>query len=278
MPNTKSSIEEVVADDELLVGNTRQRRERILACLQEEEFVKTTGLSRLLRVSKVSVRKDLDFLEQQGLLKRVHGGAQLAASAESLLDLSARYMVNKTAKKQIAMEAVKMINVPGMTIYVDTGTTNLLLAQAISRDLAITVVTNSMSTISALEGRDACRVVTLGGVVDHKRKVFTGLWTDNLLDRFSFDLIFLGADSVTEDGYGCDDLPLGEVIRKAISRSKRSYVLADSSKVGRRCSSFYAGPAGITSWITDSRLDPEFKKKFESLGGSITIANAGESK
>ncbi|MHB9037156.1 MAG: DeoR/GlpR family DNA-binding transcription regulator, partial [Armatimonadota bacterium] len=141
-----------------------------------------------------------------------------------------------------------------------------------------TIVTNSMSTISALEGLDACKIVTLGGVVDHRRKVFTGLWTDHLLDRFSFDLVFTGADSVTEDGFGCDDLPLGEVIRKAVSRSKRSYVLTDSSKVGRRCSSFYAGPAGMTSWITDDRLDPEFKKSFELLGGRITIADTGESK
>ncbi|MHB9037157.1 MAG: DeoR family transcriptional regulator, partial [Armatimonadota bacterium] len=139
MLDNKSSIEEeVMVDDDILVGSARQRRERILTCLQAEEFVKTAGLSRLLKVSKVSVRKDLDFLEQQGLVKRVHGGAQLAASAESLLDLSSRYMVNKTAKKQIALEAVKLIDAPGLTVYIDTGTTNLLLAQAIPRDLAIT--------------------------------------------------------------------------------------------------------------------------------------------
>lgn len=237
-------------------GRIEQRRGAILTRLQEQDFIQTSYLSRLLGISEVTIRKDLEFLEQRGFLKRSHGGAQLADNALSLLDLSERYMLNRSAKEQIVREAIKLLQQPGLYIYVDTGTTNLLLARAIPRDLPITVITNSFSTIMALEGRSSCRVITLGGVVDYQYKIFQGPWTDAQLERFSFDFLFAGADSVSEEGFGCSDLVQSELLRKAISRARATYVLADSSKVDKRANNIYAKPAEMTGWITDSKVNP----------------------
>jgi len=256
------------------VVNLQQRREQILAYLEQETFVRTAQLSRLLGISEVSIRKDLDFLAQRGLVKRLHGGAQLVTEALPLLNLSSRYLQHKTAKEQIAAAAVTLVDRPGQTIYIDTGTTNLLFARLLPRELPITVVTNSLSTIAELEGRPACRVIALGGVVDYQHKVLTGLWTDQLLERFNFDMVFTGADSVTPEGFGGDDLALSEILRKAISRTKASYVLADSSKITRRSPNLFAGVGEMTAWITDSDLPPAFCAAFTTAGGHVRIAGA----
>src|SRR3989339_1459940 len=133
--------------------STNQRRQNILQILQKNDFVRTSQLSELLGVSEVSIRKDMDLLEQKGLIKREHSGARLADNALSLLDFSERYLVNKTAKSQIAQHAGKLIDKHNLCIFIDTGTTNLLLARALPHNLSMTIVTNSFSTVLALEGR-----------------------------------------------------------------------------------------------------------------------------
>ena len=225
-------------------------------------------------ISEVSVRKDMRFLEQKGLLKRVHGGAVLAEDAAGLLDLSERYLLNRTAKENIARKAAEMLNRSGLCIFIDTGTTNLLLARAIPRDLNITIVTNSFSTITALEGRGNCNVITLGGTVNYRNKTFEGPWADSLLERFNFDFLFVGADSVSADGFGyAGDLAQIELLRKAISRARSFYVLADSSKVENRLGGVYAKAADVTAWITDDKVSQSFTKTFKEIGGKIIVAD-----
>ena len=84
----------------------------------------TVLLSKDLGVSEVSIRKDFHFLERQGLVKRIHGGAQMTQSGLFCLNLSEKYTVNRTVKQQIAWEAVRCLDRPGLQIYIDTGTTN----------------------------------------------------------------------------------------------------------------------------------------------------------
>lgn len=253
------------------VGENARRRQRILELLDGEGQVRTAELSRRLGVSEISVRKDLDFLEGRGLLRRVHGGARPVGGTAQLLDLAERYLLHRREKAAIAREAAALVR-PGMTLYVDTGTTTLLLVRSLPRDLPLTVVTNSLSTIAALNGASACTVITLGGIVDYRREVVTGLWADEQLDRFSFDIAFTGASSVTPRGFGCDDLPLGDILRGAVARAARAYVLADVSKVGRQTAGFYARPGEVTAWITDPGLDPAFARDFP---GRVVLAGGG---
>ena len=84
----------------------------------------------------------------------------------------------------------------------------LFLAEAIPKDLPITIVTNSLGIISALSGRPVCKVITMGGVVDYENRIFLGPWTETQLERFHFEFAFLGADSVSAEGFGCKRLRL----------------------------------------------------------------------
>ena len=257
-----------------LFTNTLHRREEILNLISQNEFCSTSQLSSIWGVSEVSIRKDFEFLQSKGLIKRVHGGAVPSDDATLLFDLSEHYMVHRTAKTQIAKMAVKFIDRPNMQIYIETGLTNLLLARAIPTDLPITIVTNSLSTITALEGRPNCRVISLGGEVDYHRKTLTGIWGNTQLDRLHFDITFTGADTVCEKGFGADDPIESETIRKAIMQSEKAYIACESSKINKPIRRIFATPSEVTGWITDPEADEGFVKKIRCLGGNVVIAGS----
>jgi DeoR/GlpR family transcriptional regulator of sugar metabolism len=253
-PGQGADRDSAATGKEIAAEQSASRREAILNYLEKGGIARTAMLSKQLGVSEVSIRKDFQLLERRGLIKRVHGGAQMTNSGLSWLDLSDRYHVHRTAKQKIALEAVRRLNRPGLQIYIDTGTTNALLAEAIPNDLPITVITNSLGTIAALAGRSACKVITLGGVVDYENRIFLGPWIESQLERFQFDFAFLGADSVTAEGFGCNDYAYSEMLHKVVTRSRASYVLADSSKAEKPARNLYALAEEVTAWIADEQV------------------------
>ncbi len=256
----------------LPVVSASPRRKEILKLLRDQDFVQTAELSVRFGVSEVSIRKDLNYLERRGLVRRVHGGAQLATDALALLNLTDRYTLNRAEKETISREALRLLDRPNLCIFVDTGSTSLFLAQAIPADLAITVVTNSLSTVAALEGKPACRVFMLGGLVNYRRKILQGPWSDEQIERSRFDLVFTGADGVSADGFDCDDLVEGQDLRKTVARARASYVLADSSKAGKPSRSLYARPGDVTAWITDDGVPAALVEQIQANGGKVIIA------
>jgi DeoR/GlpR family transcriptional regulator of sugar metabolism len=250
---------------------TEARRRKILDWVEQRGFTRTALLSKELGVSEVSIRKDLQFLDRRGLIERIHGGAQLTRNGSSLLRLTERYTVNHTAKQKIALEAAKRLDRPGLQIYIDTGTTNALLAEAIPKDLPITIVTNSLGTIAALAGRPACKVIAMGGVVNYEDRIFLGPWVESQLERFRFDFVFTGADSVTDEGFGSVDYTYSEMLHQVVTRCHQSFVLADSSKVGKRAANLYARPDEITAWITDDGVPPALVSAFAAKGKQVIV-------
>ena len=249
------------------------RRGKILDLVEKIGFTRTALLSTELGVSEVSIRKDLQFLERRGLIERIHGGAQLTRHGIALLHLTERYTVNHTAKQGIALEAVRRLDRPGLQIYIDTGTTNALLAEAIPKDLPITIVTNSLGTIAALAGRPTCKVIAMGGVVNYEEQIFLGPWIESQLERFRFDFVFTGADSVTAEGFGSVDYTYSEMLHQVVTRCHQSFVLADSSKVGKRAANLYARPEEVTAWITDDGVPPALVSAFAAKGKQVIVTH-----
>jgi DeoR family transcriptional regulator, fructose operon transcriptional repressor len=271
-PTAKEPSGEWTTSPENEAHRAESRRKAILDHLQKTGMARTTLLSKELGVSEVSIRKDFQFLERRGLLKRVHGGAKMTQSGLACLNLSEKYNVNRTAKQKIASEAVRRLNRSGLQIFLDTGTTTELLAEAIPRDLPLTVITNSLGIIAALAGRPLCKVITLGGVVDYENRIFLGTWIETPLERFHFDFAFLGADSVGGEGFGCNDFAYGEMLHRVVSRSRAAYVLADSSKAGRPVRNLYARAEEITAWITDEGIPRDLLAAFSAKDKPVVIA------
>ena len=246
-----------------------ERRRTILSLLTSRDMVTTMELCRAFGISEVSVRKDLDYLDRRGLLKRTHGGAHIVDASSPVLVLADRYMENRRAKEAIAREGAKLLSSANLRVYLDTGTTVLQLARLVPEDLPLMVYTNSLTTISALEGKTAAQVYFLGGRVDFRTRSVLGPILDEQIDRLRFDLCFLGAESVSSEGFGCADIETANTLRRVISRASSVCVLADAAIAQRRNSAVYAAPADVKTWITDARISLELHAAM--TGGGVDV-------
>jgi DeoR/GlpR family transcriptional regulator of sugar metabolism len=240
-----------------------QRQHRILQELEVHGTVRVTSLSGMLGVSEMTVRRDIDALDAEGQLLRVHGGATrtgaFGAIEPEFLSKSAQ---ETEAKQAIAAEALSLLR-PDMTLLISGGTTTYELARLLPRDLGLTVVTNSIMVANALAGGAqagpaeagrAIRTVVLGGQRTPS-EALVGPVTMHAMENLSADLCFMGVHGIDgRAGITSPNLLEAEVNAAMIAASEELVVLADATKYG------LLGLAGITPLsaigilITDARI------------------------
>lgn len=203
-----------------------ERLDVILATLNKEKKISNRYLTQRLGISESTLRRDLDFLEDEGKIKRVHGGAVLTINQDEL-SFSDNELTNLEAKKAIAKKASKLIK-DKMLIFIDGGsTTNILIDYIEARD--IKVVTNGITHLGKLMERKIPTNI-LGGEIKIKTGVSLGPIAMEELSNYKFDLAFLGANGFDGDFYYTADLNEALLKRRAKQMSDVCYVLADSSK------------------------------------------------
>ncbi len=230
-----------------------ERRKRMLEELGKKEVVQLDELVASLKtVSKSTVRRDLKILSEEGQIILLRGGAVKLKSGSFDTPLNSRRMIHIQEKDRIAKKAADLIK-DGEVVYIDSGTTPFRMLKYI-RNKRITVVTTNTILLNELGGTQLDCVV-LGGQVNKATASIAGPMTDNLLREMHFDKAFIGVS-----GY---DLVAGittpdyqEANKKRIVRqnSKKSYILADSSKEGivTMCKAFELGDIIlITDQISD---------------------------
>ncbi len=209
---------------------TEERYDLIMKRLQEQGVVKLQELVELLDASESTVRRDLVDLENRNLLKRIHGGATLANQKSWEPGIEEKTFKNIQQKNVIARLAAEQL-VDGECIYLDAGTTTLAMIPFIeAKD--VTVVTNGLSHVEALVSKNI-RSYLLGGMMKVHTKAVIGSMALQNLDNFRFDKCFLGTNGVDAGmGYTTPDPEEAIIKRRAHQLSGRTYVLADSSKIG----------------------------------------------
>jgi len=248
------------------------RQLKIRKLLQEQQSVSIRELSRLLGVSEMTIRRDLAKLERGGEVRRTHGGAVIAERMAFEFDFAARRMANRAAKQAIAARAVRFIR-PGHRIILDTGTTTLELAYLLKDFQDLTVITPSLAVASVLQFSPGIQTVLLGGVIRRGSPDLTGVVTETNLDTFAADIAFQGADAISLDGkLYTADTRIARVDRKIRQRAEKTYVLADSSKMGKTALIVHGCVYEVEALITDERIDPAHRKAFEELGATVIIA------
>lgn len=234
-----------------------QRQHRILQELDTEGTVRVAALAGLLRVSEMTVRRDIDALDAEGLLLRVHGGAT-RASAYSALEpgFGAKSAQETGAKRAIAAEALTLLR-PGMTLLVSGGTTTHELARLLPRDIGLTVATNSLMVANALasmSGDGGIRTVVLGGQRTPS-EALVGPVTVHALDKLHADLCFMGVHGFDpKAGITSPNLLESEVNAAMIAASDHLAVLADSTKYGTVGLAGIAPLSAVGTLITDARI------------------------
>lgn len=233
-----------------------QRHALILAELEREGTVRVSHLVEMLGVSDMTVRRDLDSLQRQGRLEKVHGGATLASepstSEPGFAAKSARQLAEKEA---IALRAAELVQ-PGSAIAVSAGTTTHLLARHLVAVPGLTVVTNSVWVADVLHraGDGAVSVLLTGGLRTPS-DALVGPLAINALRSLHLDAVFMGVHGMEKRaGFSTPNLMEAETNRAMIASARRLVVLADSTKWGVVGLSSMAALSDASVVVTDAGL------------------------
>ncbi|HVP17402.1 MAG TPA: DeoR/GlpR family DNA-binding transcription regulator, partial [Spirochaetia bacterium] len=203
--------------------NKRQRR--IIDSLSAGAMTSVRDLARILDVSAVTVRQDLSLLEEEGFLKRVHGGAVL----ESADDISKRLVVNYEKKQRIARAAAAFVQ-EGESILIESGSTNAILVKELGRREGVTIITSNVFIARQLKKNEHASIILLGGLYQHESESLVGKLTKICLDNVNFTKAFIGVDGFTrEAGFTSTDMMRAEISAHIAKKGAEVFVVTDSS-------------------------------------------------
>jgi DeoR/GlpR family transcriptional regulator of sugar metabolism len=246
-----------------------RRWENLRALLRQSGVSRVEDLSRQLKVSAATVRRDLDQLERNGAIRRVHGGA---VSVESRLEEPV--FENKTAlavreKRRIADAALPLVGA-GETIYLDGGSTVLELARLLRDRSNLTVVTNSLHAAHELAGRGP-RLIVIGGELRRLSQTLVGPLTRPVLQGLHLDKAFMGTIGFSaKEGLTTTDPSEAFTKLEVMAQSRQVIVLADSSKAGKVSFASAGRWENVQVLITDKK--PDFAKDLVGKGVKIIRA------
>lgn len=253
------------------------RRSWIAERVRQTGGVRVSELTELLGVSDMTVRRDLDELERQGLVAKVHGGATAVNQPSSFEPLfEVKRDLQRSAKQAIAKAALHFVQ-PGMTVAMSAGTTTWTLALLLAQVPKITVITNSMviaNTLHEQPGSD--RTVILTGGVRTPSDGLVGPVTVRCLEQIHVDLAIMGAHGIAERaGLTTPNALEAETNRAMIACADSALVLADHSKWGVTGLWQYAQLSAIDTMIIDNGLGPATQAVLEDQVGTLVVAQAG---
>ena len=245
------------------------RHEEILKILTRLRTISVQELTTRLNVSEVTIRKDLNTLEEMGFILRSHGKASLAEDSRTLHTLSTRKTINTDEKKGIARRASSLIK-EGDTIYIDTGSTCRYLAESIS-NISIRVITNSLDVMNVLSEEPGISLVSLGGNYRKEAGSFLGPLPIESLKNFQIETCFLGTTGILSRGiFSAQNIMESQLKQQVLSVSERRIILGDSSKLGRSAFSVFARSSDIDILITDSKF--KATEDLKKLGMEVILA------
>ncbi|MFC0273339.1 DeoR/GlpR family DNA-binding transcription regulator [Metabacillus herbersteinensis] len=248
----------------------QQRQQQIIELLKKENSVKASKLVDLFKVSLETIRRDLESLEGQGLLKRVHGGAVFNKSNETEQTFLSRELLNKAEKQEIATIASSYIK-EGQSIALDVSTTNTELAKVIKQKFErLTILTNSLPIALELAEKPHFTIILVGGMLRNQELCVVGELAESFVSQFHIDTLFLSMSGISLTA-GLTDYGVGEVQlkKKLLLMASKCYVVADSSKFDGKSLLKVCDFVDVKGIITDSRLDLTVKKKYNTNGISI---------
>jgi DeoR/GlpR family transcriptional regulator of sugar metabolism len=245
-----------------------ERQSKILVLLGSNDLPSVNELSAMLKVSAVTIRQDLNFLESEGLLKRVHGGAVL----EDADDLTNRLGFNYDKKVRIARKAADLVN-DGDTILIESGSTNALLARELIRKKNVTIITTNAFIARQFRKNEQTSIILMGGIYQHGSESLVGKITKVCLDQINFDKAFIGIDGYTaKAGFTLRDLFRAEVSGYIIKKSCDTIIISDSTKFGKTGLTTICYPADIKHIATDNDLDKKYREEFRKAGIDLIMA------
>ena len=248
-----------------------ERRQHILSLIQKNGRVLVDELSSALDLSKITIRKDLDYLQSKDLIVRTHGGA-LPAHAGALSDptIQEKKELHHEEKVKIAKAAAAMVS-EGQCIILDSGTTTTEIARAILSFRNLTVITNALN-IAADLARSDFEIIMIGGTLRKNSLSVVGPLAEDVLKEMHADIVFMGVDGFDiEIGLTTPNVLEARVNRAMAKAAQKVVAVCDSSKFNHRSLSLIVDTSSIDHVITDSKLGADDIKSIRDAGIEVTI-------
>ena len=258
--------------DDALLG-IRERHDKILTLLQQNGSISVTALAEQFKVSEVTIRKDLSYLEQQKKLYRTHGRAILISPYINDRHVNEKEKKNVAEKRAIGRKAASLI-ASGDSIIIASGTTMSFLAREIDPEGRLTVITASVPVTSILSQNKNIDVIQLGGITRSSSISVVGAFAEEMLRHFNCSKLYIGVDGIdAECGLTTTNMMEATLNNVMIEAAQKVIVLADSSKFGRRGFSKICDLEAVDMIITDSGVQPRYLEQLRERGIEVTVVD-----
>lgn len=254
--------------------STKERRAEILQELQNHPEVSVAELSRMFRVSEVTIRKDLNELRKRNLLMRIRGGAiRLPETApEADMGIREKQMYHYREKKAIGKMAASLIR-ENETVILDSGTTTLEIAKNLHDFKNLTIVTNAINIAVELASYKRFTVILLGGHLLEPSLSMVGPIAESTLKIFYCDKLFLGVDSFNlEKGVSTPNIEEANINQTMMSMAKETIAVFDSSKFNKRSFTFIAPVDKINTIVTDDGIPTDMRIQLKKMNVKLHVA------
>jgi len=250
------------------------RRKRLLELVRSKRFASLPELIEELQVSASTVRRDLNHLEKEGVIRRFHGGVLYSGKSPKLPHFDLRQPVQWPAKRAIARRAVELIE-DGDTILLDGGSTTYEVARLlVGRPLHI--VTNSLPVANLFASDPNSDLVMVGGSICPRTGVAQGPDADRMLGSLRVRKTIFSVAGITEEGFFNNNVLLAGTERTMMRVADEVIVVADSTKFGRRSLTHLCGLDGADWLVVDEGISPHWREIVEATGVKLLVAETSE--
>lgn len=250
-----------------------ERRQAIMDLLVEARAVDLDDLAERFAVSKMTIHRDLDDLEQAGLLRKVRGGATIEAGTQFESDFRIRELQDSTAKSYMARAALELVE-PGMIVMVNDGSMASLLGARLADKAPLTVITNNAAVVDHLKDAPRITLIALGGVFSQKFNGFFGIVTEHALARLRADIAFISTPALAGLHAFHMDEPVVRAKRAMMAGAERSVLLVNHRRFGRSALHVLADLSEFDAIITDAPPASVDREAIDRAGIALTIAKA----
>jgi DeoR/GlpR family transcriptional regulator of sugar metabolism len=246
------------------------RQTKIIAIVNREGKLEVNELARLLAVSAVTIRKDLDELEKKGLLRRKHGFAVKCSED----DVNNRLAFRHEIKRQLAITAADLVR-NGETVMIESGSSCALLAAELSkRDIDVTMITNSAFIAGYVRENGNAKVILLGGEYQMESQVMVGPLVRVCAQQFYVDKLFVGTDGFDpEYGFTGSDMMRTEAVKAMAESARKVYLLADADKFSAMGIVKLLPFEAVTGVVTNEGVSEKTKKIVAAHGIEVWIGS-----
>ncbi|MDO8303322.1 MAG: DeoR/GlpR family DNA-binding transcription regulator [Sedimentisphaerales bacterium] len=231
-----------------------QRRNEIITLLSKNTFYGLNQLAQDLGVSISTARRDLDDLEQEGLVKRTHGGVMIVGERNTLPFFNDRQSVMSSEKTAIGKKAAELVE-DGETIIIDGGTTPYQVALYLQQR-KVQIITNSLPVANLFADSTNVQLISTGGTLYPGTGVYLGPYAESMLKNVRAQKAFIGVAGISPEGFYNSNALVVETEKRMLDAASEVYVVADHTKFGRRDLAFFCDFSAVTTIITNTSSAP----------------------